>query len=386
MKLNFIFVVLFLLLVLGVGLSACVVQIAPTATASPTVTSLSPTFTPTLTPSPTTTPTSTLTPTPTPAYPLSPLDPLPASPILTDKNIEKIEPLMDFSATAPNFRIEFSDDGKWIVLHESEGSVIYDTQTFEKYKEFTNDEEGVLIRSFVVGASTDGRFIVTGKNLLNLSTNETIPLSIDPNVIMQLVLSPGGTYCAVVASDGMIHIFNTSDGKELTFFPNLGEESPSQGIFFGSNDEFLFVQSYASYGYGDAILWSVYKADTGTWVGDFRAPLSENIQPGADYYFLSGDNLQRDESCDLHVYRIWPQEKINVLNSTSDFTNCKTYEGEYPSEAFFGNLLVVITYLEKGNEREFHLNAWNVESGESLLDQTSPEPVFVLDAEKDYSG
>ena len=383
MKSNFIFVVLFLLLALGTGLSACATQTSPTATASPTVTPLPPTFTPTLTPSPTATSIPTLTPTPTPAYPLGLLDPLPAAPILTDKNIEKIEPLMDFSATAPDFRIEFSDDGKWMILRQSEISTVYDTQTFEKYKEFTNDEEGVLIRSFVVGASTDGSFIVTGKNLLNLSANETIPLSIDPNLIQQLVLSPGGKFCAAIASDGMIHVFNTNDGKELTVFPNLGEENSSQGIFFGSDEKFLFVQSYASYGYGVGVLWSVYKADTGTWVGEFRAPLSENIQPGADYYFLSGDNFKRTESCDLHVYRIWPQEKINIVKITSDYTNCKTYEGKYPSDAFFGNLLVVITYIEKGNEREYHLNAWNVETGAPLFDQISPEPAFVLDAQKD---
>ncbi len=381
MKSNFALVVLFLLLAMVTGLSACSTQPSPTTIVSPTATPLPPTSTVTATATATLIPTPTAT--PTPAYPLGPLDPLPAAPILTDKNIEKIELLMDFSATAPDFRVEFSDDGKWMILYESKGAVVYDTQTFEKHKEFTNDEEGDLIRSFVAGASTDGHFIVTGKNLLNLSINETVPLSIDPASIQQLVLSPSGDLCAVIANDGMIHIFNTGDGKELTFFPNLEKKNPSQSIFFGSDGKFLFVQSYIYSKYESAVLWSVYKADTGTWVGEFRAPLSGNIQSGADYYFLSGDNLQRDESCDLHVYRIWPQEKINVLKITSDFTNCKTYEGEYPSEAFFGNLLVVITYLEKGNEREFHLNAWNVESGESLLDQTSPEPAFVLDAEKD---
>jgi WD40 repeat protein len=290
---------------------------------------------------------------------------------------------MEFSSAAADFHVEFSDDGKWMILHRSEISTVYDAQTFEKHQEFTKDEKDILVNSFIVGASTDGRFIVTDKILLNLSTHETVPLDIDPNLIRKLALSPGGSFCAVIASDGMIHVFNNDDGNEVTTFPNLGKGDPSQGIFFGSDEKFLFVQSYAPYGFDVAVLWSVYKADTGTWVGEFRFPLSGNIQSSADYYFLSGDNLQRTESCDLHVYRIWPQEKINIVKITSDSPTCKTYKGKYASEKFFGDLLVVITYIENSNERDYHLNAWNVESGEPLLDQTSAEPVFILDAQKD---
>jgi len=372
--------ILFLTL-LGTSLSACATPPPIDTPIPPTVTPPLPTVTATATATATLIPTPTAT--PTPVYPLGPLDPLPAAPVLNDKNIGQIEPLMEFSSVAPDFRVEFSDDGKWMILYGSDLATVYDTQTFEKYKEFTNDEKNILANSFVVEASADGRFIVTGKYLVNLSTHETVPLDIDPNLIQKLALSPGGSFCAVIASDGMIHVFNNNDGKEVTAFPNLGEEDPSQGIFFGSDEKILFVQSYASYGFGVAVLWSVYKAETGTWVGEFRFPLSGNIQSGANYYFLSGDNLQRTESCDLHVYRIWPQEKINVLKIPVNSTNCKTYGGKYASEAFFGNLLVVITYVENGNEREYHLNAWNAETGAPLFDQISPEPVFVLDAQKD---
>jgi len=260
-------------------------------------------------------------------------------------------------------------------------------QTSKKYFGFPNiwekrGEGSILARSFLMDLAQNGKFAITGYNIWDLEQQKTENLNInsDPH---QIIISPDGSrYAVTLSADDAIHLFTASDSLEYAAFPNPAGENPwrQAPLFFTSDSAFLLVQSDIFYQGGHSDLWTVYNAQNGTWVGEIRPPLSNNIQPGASYYFLKGDSPLAWQSCDLHIYSVWPQKKQNVLKIPAEPATCNTdWHPTYHANQFFGNLLVTVTH----NEKEYRLNAWNVETGQMLLNQPSPEVAFVLSAQKD---
>jgi WD40 repeat protein len=248
-------------------------------------------------------------------------------------------------------------------------------------------EIGISAHSFVLGVTSNGKFAITGRDIWNLETLkiETISLDSDPR---QITLSPDGShYAATVYDDDLIHLFNLMDGKEILTIPNPAGREPwwQEPLFFTGDGKFLLAQANVSYQGGLSDSWTIYHVQNGTWSGELRPPLSANIQPGANYNFLKGDNPNPfwwESACDLHIYTLWPQQKINVLKIPAEPAICHTYgdgQSAYPPHQFFGNLLVTVTH----NEKEYRLNAWNVETGDMFLNRAASEPAFVLGAHKD---
>lgn len=401
------------------------VSLTPTASASPSPTwtaSPAPSATPTLTPLPSPTPTA------TPSYPLGMLHNLPPAPPITRDNLSRITPLMEFD-TPLTFRIEFSDNGKWMLWYQQGRLAIYDTETFTLQKEtvssgqdfgFVPGTDWVILHASVIWDLAQGRehwraypqppadlqpappglaaepelpeFITIssdGKRAANdfqewdLTTLRTRPRA---SPWWPVAFSPNGERYAV-GRVNEIDLFD-QNGQKIKTLTTL-DWNPE--FFFSQDGKFLTLESYTSYGAGIAPLWVMYNAQNGTVVGEIGPPLSYHIQPRAKYVLLKGDDphwSNLSEECDWHIYRVWPRQKLSRLVVPASPALCQTHfhpdyywdwDSPFPSHRFFDALLVTITR----NEKEYRLNAWNVETGALLLDMVSPETVFLLSAQKD---
>lgn len=260
---------------------------------------------------------------------------------------------------------------------------------------FEDRNDGIgwpLVRSFVSDVSEDGKIIVTGIDIWDMSRYRT---TIDGVLGDRTdgVLSPDGTlYAMQLREQKQIGIFspfrNPFDEPPPVSFrhPDPGGffADPDDRMFFSADGKYLFVPWLKVTGFNAEVQWEVYYSKNGDWVGSLDKGARNNLIPGSHYYFLKADNPNPySTSCSLHVYRLWPKQKINVLKVPAEPEICQIYRdwnSHYLPHQFFGNLLVAVTHNDAG---VFRMNAWNIETGELLLDKTANEPVFVLSAQKD---
>lgn len=417
------FIIIFFGIVL-VGCSSSLVQVDMTLTKTPTIT-ISPNetlialqtlnanetqialFTPTPIP-PTTTPTQTPI-----VYPVFFQTSLPESTPISPDNAEHLRSLTSFERTGID-RVDFTDDGRWLILHSINKVSIYDGQTFELKREFTPggyyylipghnwvvvkntvvwdldaDAQKYAFTSAVKAVSNDGTYGATEKEIVKLADGSLFASIKGTNP----QFSPNNKEFAIVDAKNVVLYDLNNLAMPLAKIPY-----PSEAVeyFFSTDGTVLFtrVDTGSKGDFSRDVRLYAYDVPSGSFKQDYDASISRNMRRGTAYFYQHGNDLEPNGACYLYVSRIWPTLKLAGYEIPSKLKVCQEgyplndkYNQNYNPDAyqsgrFFNNVFAVGTYAGDGPTRTFRMDSWDMLSGKALLSLERSEPIIALGISK----
>jgi WD40 repeat protein len=375
----------------------------PSSTPRPTSTS-QPSQTPI--PSATATPLPISTPTAIPiSYPIFFQTPIPEPLTITSQNIHQLQQLQHTNKTGIQ-GVDFTDNGKWIIVKTAGKVIIHDAQTFEALTEKPYDEfyrliphsnliilnntvwnletmkSAFTLRGQFQDISADGKLLITTQAIMNTETGAFVQsVSADAAAI-----SPDGSYHALLRkSENAILLMAQGASEPIARIPY--DEKQTQAFFFSPDGQHLLVRVFL----GSKSNWEpdlrlrAYSVERGIYANEILFPLSGYIQAGQPYYFLRNNDIKASGAfCFLYFYRSYPQQPAASYTIPSPAKVCQdiTPSSTDPmrSARFWGDVFTIATYFGDGPERQYRLDVWNLETRQLLFERLYNLPTIVIGA------